>query len=93
MTPAARALAEACLAASVTERDVPCVCEFADIGIGLQKVAEAADCPACTEFGFAVWARASGTDAEKAAARDYLAEWEAQARAVLAREAAGGQGD
>jgi hypothetical protein len=82
MTPAARALAEACLAASAAERDVPCVCEFVDIGIGLQKVAEMADCPSCTEFGFAVWARDNGTDAEKAAARDYLAEWEARQRAA-----------
>jgi hypothetical protein len=51
-----------------------CSCEFADIGIGLMKVAESPECPACTLFGYALWALREGTPLERSAARDYL-DW------------------
>jgi hypothetical protein len=54
------------------DREYPCVCEHADIGIGLMKVAENPECPRCTEPGYALWAEVNGTDEEKQAARAYL---------------------
>lgn len=30
-----------------------CCCEYVDIGIGWQKVAESPDCPKCTAYGLA----------------------------------------
>jgi hypothetical protein len=56
----------------------PCTCEFADIGIGRQKVSEVQDCPFCTEFGYACWAVEHGIPAEQAAARAWLDDWEAE---------------
>jgi hypothetical protein len=56
------------------DREYPCVCEHADIGIGLMKVSEHPECPRCTETGYALWAEVNGTDAEKLAARAYLDE-------------------
>jgi hypothetical protein len=40
------------------------------------KVAEDGECPACTEFGYAVWAVRSGTPAEQLVAAVYLDELE-----------------
>jgi hypothetical protein len=80
-TPVQVALAEAEQAARETRPQPVCTCEFADVGTGPPyKVAESPDCPYCTEFGYAVWAAAHGTDPEREAARAYLAEWEASAR-------------
>jgi hypothetical protein len=56
------------------DRQGDCTCEYVDIGIGQQKVAENPDCPVCTEFGYAAWAVKCGTPDEQAAAREYLAE-------------------
>jgi hypothetical protein len=49
-----------------------CTCEFADIGIGMLKVAETPDCPECTEFGRALVLASEGTPAERKAAAAYL---------------------
>jgi hypothetical protein len=75
-TRAQEALALAERGACGTREEPVCTCEFVDIGIGLQKVAETPDCPYCTELGYACWALENGTPAEKAAAQAYLAEWE-----------------
>jgi hypothetical protein len=54
------------------DREYDCVCEHADIGIGLMKASESPECPRCTEVGYALWAEVNGTDGEKQAARAYL---------------------
>jgi hypothetical protein len=65
------ALSEEGLGLARTAR-VRCTCEFVDIGIGLQKVSENPDCPACTELGYACWAVQHGTPDERVAARAYV---------------------